>query len=167
MTAPRITAALDDGAPTGQRVNHRRVVRLMRDARISGYRKRRQVPTTTADREAAPHTDLLNRYFQATALNERYVGDITYPLANAPTCTWPRSSTATAGVWWAGPCATTCAAAWSLKPSKDAQRTRGSLQGAVFHSDHGSVYTSRDFAAACLRLGVTQSVHGRSGLQRG
>lgn len=37
---------------------------------------------------------------------------------------------------------------------------RGSLAGAVFHSDHGSQYTSRDFAALCARLGITQSMGG-------
>lgn len=37
---------------------------------------------------------------------------------------------------------------------------RGSLVGAVFHSDHGSQYTSRDFATICKDLGVAQSVGG-------
>lgn len=39
-----------------------------------------------------------------------------------------------------------------------AAATRGSLAGAVFHSDHGSVYTSRDYARLCARLKVTQSM---------
>jgi transposase InsO family protein len=37
---------------------------------------------------------------------------------------------------------------------------RGSLAGAVFHSDHGSQYTSRDFATLCRELRVTQSMGG-------
>jgi transposase InsO family protein len=41
---------------------------------------------------------------------------------------------------------------------KDAQGTRGSLTGAIFHNDHGSQYTSKDFAKLCTRLGVTQSM---------
>ena len=40
----------------------------------------------------------------------------------------------------------------------DAAATRGSLAGAVFHSDHGSVYTSNDYAKLCTRLGVTRSM---------
>lgn len=36
--------------------------------------------------------------------------------------------------------------------------TRGRLDGAVFYSDHGAVYTSRDYAGLCDRLGVTQSM---------
>ena len=39
-----------------------------------------------------------------------------------------------------------------------AAATRGSLVGAVFHSDHGAQYTSKDFAQHCQRLGVTQSM---------
>lgn len=35
---------------------------------------------------------------------------------------------------------------------------RGSLEDAIFHSDHGSVYTSKAYAALCAELGVTQSM---------
>tara|TARA_R100000365_G_C2726216_1_gene57482 strand:+ start:553 stop:948 length:396 start_codon:yes stop_codon:yes gene_type:complete len=37
-----------------------------------------------------------------------------------------------------------------------AARDRGSLAGAVFHSDHGSVYASKAYAALCEQLEVTQ-----------
>src|SRR6185437_11404893 len=47
--APRITAELNDGAPEAQRVNHKRVARVMRTAGIAGYRRRRRVKTTVAD----------------------------------------------------------------------------------------------------------------------
>lgn len=39
-----------------------------------------------------------------------------------------------------------------------AARDRGSLAGAVFHSDHGSVYTSKSYTALCEQLGVAQSM---------
>lgn len=35
---------------------------------------------------------------------------------------------------------------------------RGSLAGAVLHSDHGSVYTSKAYTALCEQLGLTQSM---------
>jgi hypothetical protein len=38
--APRITAELNDGAPAGERVNHKRVARVMRAAGIAGYVKK-------------------------------------------------------------------------------------------------------------------------------
>ena len=39
-----------------------------------------------------------------------------------------------------------------------AQRTRGSLDGAIMHTDHGAQYTSRAFVAACHAVGVRQSM---------
>ena len=46
-----------------------------------------------------------------------------------------------------------------LTALQEAHRTRGSLAGAIFHSDHGSrQYTSKDFAKLCKDLGVTQSM---------
>jgi putative transposase len=43
-----------------------------------------------------------------------------------------------------------------------AHGTRGSLAGAIFHSDHGAQYSAKTFAGLCARLGVTQSM-GRVG----
>lgn len=39
-----------------------------------------------------------------------------------------------------------------------AERTRGSLAGAILHTDHGAQYASRAFADACRRAGVRQSM---------
>ena len=39
-----------------------------------------------------------------------------------------------------------------------ARDTRGSLAGAIFHSDHGAQYSSKIFAQLCERLGVTRSM---------
>jgi transposase InsO family protein len=39
-----------------------------------------------------------------------------------------------------------------------AERTRGSLVGALFHTDHGAQNTSRAFVAACAAAGVRQSM---------
>ena len=39
-----------------------------------------------------------------------------------------------------------------------ARKVRGSLKGAIFHSDHGSVYTSQAFRDHCAQLGVRQSM---------
>ncbi|WP_443074453.1 transposase [Streptomyces sp. NBC_01462] len=41
---------------------------------------------------------------------------------------------------------------------KAAERTRGSLAGAVMHTDHGAQYCSRAFADACRRAGVRHSM---------
>ena len=45
-----------------------------------------------------------------------------------------------------------------IEALQQAAATRGPLKGAIFHTDHGSVYTSKAFAAECRKLGVTQSM---------
>ena len=54
----------------------------------------------------------------------------------------------------------TCALNSSKMPLIAAEALRGSLAGAVFHADHGSQYTSKDFATLCADLGVVQSMGG-------
>ncbi len=46
LGAPRVTAELNDAVAAGERVNHKRVARVMREHGIRGYRKRRRVRTT-------------------------------------------------------------------------------------------------------------------------
>ena len=76
--APRITAELNDGVPDDDRVNHKRVARVMRGAGIAGYRRKRRVKTTVADPAHQKVPDLLGRDFTAAVPNTTYVGDITY-----------------------------------------------------------------------------------------
>ena len=74
--APRITAELNDGVPEAERVNHKRVARVMRTAGIAGYRRKRRVKTTVADPANQKVPDLLGRDFTAAAPNTKYVGDL-------------------------------------------------------------------------------------------
>jgi transposase InsO family protein len=48
--APRITAELNDGAPPEERVNHKRVARVMAANDMAGIRLRRRVRTTFPNR---------------------------------------------------------------------------------------------------------------------
>jgi transposase InsO family protein len=159
--APRITAELNDGVPDGERVNHKRVARVMRTNGIAGYRRRRRVTTTVADPANQKVPDLLKRDFTAAQINSRYVGDITYlPLA-------------TGGNLYLATVIDCCSrrvAGWAIAEHmrtelvedalNAAAALRGSLAGAVFHADHGSQYTSKDFARLCTDLGVIQSMGG-------
>ena len=157
--APRITAELNDGVPDEARVNHKRVARVMRVVGIAGYRRRRRVRTTVPDPANQKVPDLLGRDFSAVAPNTTYVGDITYlPLASG------------ANLYLATviDCCSRRVAGWAIAEHmrtelvEDALHAahglRGTLAGAVFHSDHGSQYTSKDFAKLCTQLGVTQSM---------
>jgi len=157
--APRMTAELNDGVPDAERVNHKRVARVMREHGIHGYRKRRRVRTTVPEPADQKVLDLLKRDFTAPAPNQRYVGDITYlpllggenlDLATVIDCYSRRL------VGWA--LADHMRTELVADALKAAAGTRGSLAGAIFHSDHGSVYTSADYARLCGELGVVQSM---------
>ena len=159
--APRITAELNDGVPDGERVNHKRVARVMRANGIAGYRRRRRVRTTVADPADQKVPDLLKRDFTATQINTRYVGDITYlPLGiggNLYLATVIDCCSRRVAGWAIADHMRTELVADALNA---AAALRGSLAGAVFHADHGSQYTSKDFAQLCTALGVTQSMGG-------
>ena len=110
---PRITVELNDGVPDDERVNHKRVARVMRERSIAGIRLRRRVRTTVPDPDAAHVPDLLERDFTASEPNTKYVGDITYlPCVPTSSSTWPRLSTASPGAWSAGRSPSTCAPTW-------------------------------------------------------
>jgi len=156
---PRITAELNDGAPPETRVNHKRVARVMRQAQIAGLRLRRRVRTTVPEPADQRVPDLINRDFTAAAPNQRYVGDITYlPIGDG-------SNLYLATVI---DCFSRRLAGWAIAEHmrtdlitdalSAARHSRGSLAGAIFHSDHGAQYTSKAFAALCDQLGVTQSM---------
>ena len=138
--APRITAELNDGAPEDERVNHKRVARVMRGAGIVGYRRKRRVKTTVPDPANQKVPDLLGRDFTAPSLNTTYVGDITYlPLA-------------TGGNLYLATvidCYSRRVAGWAIAEHMRtelvedaliaADALRGGLAGAVFHTDYAEV----------------------------
>ncbi|MCE7000030.1 IS3 family transposase [Saccharothrix sp. S26] len=153
---PRITAELHD---TGHVVNHKRVARVMRSIGLAGVRLRRRHRTTLPDPSAVKAPDLLGRDFTAEAPNTRYVGDITYlPIADG---TFLYLATvmdlcSRRLVGWS--VADHMRVDLVLDALHAAERTRGSLAGAVFHSDHGAQYGAKSFAEACRAAGVTQSM---------
>ena len=141
------------------RINHKRVARVMREHGIAGLRLRRRVRTTVPEPADQKVPDLLNRDFTADAANQRYIGDITYlPLAdgaNLYLATVIDCFSRRLAGWAIAEHMRTELIADALTAARD---TRGSLAGAVFHSDHGAQYTSKDFAQLCASLGVTQSM---------
>ena len=137
--APRVTAELRD---RGERVNRKRIARVMRKAGLRGLRLRRRTRTTIPDPAAAKAPDLIGRDFTADAPNARYVGDITYlPVGDR-------------GFLYLATVIDLCSrrlAGWAiadhmrtdlvLDALHTAQRTRGgpgSLDGAILHTDHGA-----------------------------
>lgn len=154
--SPRVTAELHE---KGRRVNEKRVARIMRTFSITGIRLRRRVRTTIPDPAAQPVPDLFQRDFTATEPGLKYMGDITYlPLENGEFLYLATVLD----------CFSRKVVGWSIADHMrtglvaDALRmaasTRGSLDDAVFHSDHGAQYESRAFAGLCNQLGVSRSM---------
>ncbi|MCX4796958.1 IS3 family transposase [Streptomyces sp. NBC_01242] len=154
--SPRVTAELRE---KGRQVNEKRIARIMRTFSITGIRLRRRVRTTVPDPAASPVPDLFQRDFTATEPGRKYMGDITYlPLAGGEFLYLATVLD----------CFSRKVVGWSIADHMrtglvaDALRmaasTRGRLDGAVFHSDHGAQYGSRAFAGLCDQLGVTRSM---------
>ena len=59
-----------------ERVNHKRVARVMREHGIAGYQEAPRVRTTIPEPSDQKVPDLLKRDFTAEAPNRRYVGDL-------------------------------------------------------------------------------------------
>ncbi|MCX5112592.1 IS3 family transposase [Streptomyces sp. NBC_00378] len=134
---PRITAELRDG--DGTAINHKRVARIMRTIGLEGVRLRRRHRTTVADQAAAKAPDLIGRDFTAAVVNTKYVGDITYlPVSGAKplylATVIDLASRRLAG--WA--IADHMRTELVTDALAAAERTRGSLAGAITHTDHGS-----------------------------
>ena len=108
-------AGLDGAGLEGPgRVNHKRVARVMREHGIRGYQKRRRVRTTIPEPSGQKVPDLLGRDFtprRSTSAMSAILPTCRWLMG--PTCTWPRSSTASAAGSRAGRWPTTCAPASS------------------------------------------------------
>ncbi|WP_369689039.1 DDE-type integrase/transposase/recombinase [Streptomyces sp. Wb2n-11] len=110
---------------------------------------RRRHRTTVADPAAAKAPDLIGRDFTAAAVNRKYVGDITYlPVSGAkPLCLAPVTdlcSRRLAGWAIAGHMRTELV----TDALAAAARTRGSLDGSIMHTDHGSRITDHGLRVA-------------------
>ncbi|GAB3191618.1 hypothetical protein GCM10027061_19770 [Nesterenkonia suensis] len=139
LGAPRITDDLNEGVATEARINHKRVARVMREHQLAGIRLRKRVKTTIPAQSERRFQDLIGRDFAIGEPGRRYVGDITcLPVADGTTLSFAScidlGSRKLAG-WAMADHMRTELVEDALKV---AWRERGSLRGAIFHSDHGS-----------------------------
>jgi putative transposase len=135
---------------------------LMRQLGLVACQPRPWRPATTKQGQAGPIPDLVCRDFSAEVPGQKMVGDITY----IPTWQgWAFLATVI-------DCATRKVIGWAVDDNYRTPLITGAIQmaarnvglpdGAVFHSDRGSNYTSAEFAAVLEGLGIRQSV-GRTG----
>lgn len=156
----RLHAALVRG---GETVDDETVRKLMRELGLVPCQPKPWRRSLTEQGAAGPIPDLVNRDFTADKPGEKMVGDITY------IDTWE------GWVYLATviDCATRKIVGWAMDDnyktpliSRAIQMAALNLdlpQGAIFHSDRGSNYTSEQFAEVLEELGIRQSV-GRTGI---
>jgi len=154
---PRVQAEL---AAEGRRVSRKRVARLMRLAGLRGCsRGQRQVTTTVADPAAAPAPNPVARRFDVQALDQLWVGDITYvPTAEG----WLDlavllDACSRRVVGWA--MADHLRTELALEALRAARQRRQPAAGAlVHHTDRGCPYTAGSYQAVLTDRGISCSV---------
>lgn len=141
--SPRITEALRRG---GQKANHKRVERLMREARLQGRTcQRRKARTTQSDHDEPIAANLLLGRPAPTRTDEVWVADITYvPTAEGwlfVAAVMDLYSRQILGwsVW------ESLAASGALQALSRALIKRGRPTGVIHHSDRGVQYACGDY----------------------
>jgi transposase InsO family protein len=159
--APRVHAEL---RRRGHRHGRKRVARLMRQAGLQGRAARRWKKTTIPDPAAAARADQVRRDFtaDATNLNSRWCGDITYIR------TWEGWLFLATVIDIASRRVVGYAMADHLRTElisaalANAVAARDPAPGVIFHSDRGCQYTSASFADLAGDYQVMLSL-GRTG----
>ena len=139
--AKRIAASLKADTSFGP-INHKKVARIMKAMGLKGFTTRRRCVTTRRKPGHRVMPDLLGRKFTANEPNRVYVGDITYLPCKGGTNMYLATVIDTYSRKLAGyALADHMRVSLVIDALAHAHGVRGSLDGAVFHSDHGSVYT--------------------------
>jgi transposase InsO family protein len=161
--SPRLHADLRDA---GWTVSKKTVAASMRRQNLVARRIRRRRGLTRPDKTRKPFPDLLRRDFTAKAPNQRWVGDMTEipvdghgklylamvidlysrRLLGAVASQHPNAELARA----------------AIRVAVSARGGPDQIDGVIFHTDRGSVYTSDRFTSLCRQLQITQSM-GRVG----
>ena len=140
--AKRIAASLKADTSFGP-TNHKKVARIMKAMGLKDFTTRRRCTTTRRKPGHRVMPDLLGRKFAANEPNRVYVGDITYLPCKGGKNMYLATVIDTYSRKRAGyALADHMRVSLVIDALAHAHGVRGSLDGAVFHSDHGSVYTS-------------------------
>lgn len=139
------------------------VADLMRELGLEAVQPRAYKVTTIAGETDDLPPDAIGRDFTAAAPGQRLVGDITYLRTGQGwlyLATVIDLCTRMVVGWQMGDHMRTSLVVDALEMARLHGHTR---PGAVFHSDRGSQYTSKEFTRYCVTRGITRSV-GRTGV---
>ena len=152
---PRIHAELSE---QGVAAGRNRIARLMRLHGLRGVSRRRGwCVTTKRDKDSQPAPDLVQRRFEASAINQLWVADMTY----IPTWVGFGYLAVVLDVF------SRKVVGWAFGQRQTADLVVAALNMALFtrkphgvihHSDQGSQYTSLNFGKRCKEMGVRPSM---------
>jgi putative transposase len=141
----------------GMKVNHKRVVRLMREDNLLAMRSRRFVITTDSQHDLEVYLNLAKR-MKVTGANQLWVADFTYIRLNREFVylavildAWSRRV-----VGWA--LDRTLAARLAVTALERAVAARQPGPGLVHHSDRGIQYASQDYVSLLNQHQMTPSM---------
>ena len=147
----------------GVAVGRKRIIRLMQDEGLVGRTRRRFKHTTDSNHDQPVAPNLLDRHFEASQPNQRWVGDTTELLVGE----WGAKIYLAAIV----DLFSRFVVGWAVSAVNDrhlvmkaldmAVRRRCPEAGLVHHSDRGSTYASEDFQTALGVQGITCSMSRR------
>ena len=154
--SPRVHADLAD-----EHVGRNRIIRLMQAEGLEARVRRRYRSTTMSEHDQPVAANLLNREFEATAPNQRWVGDTTELLTAS-------------GKFYLAAIVDLYArfvVGWAVSAVNDRHLTIAALRQAVrrrcpgagllHHSDQGSTYASEDYQEVLRAHGITCSMSRR------
>lgn len=150
-------------AAAGHYVSRKRVWRLMRRLGLQGRHPKAWKRTTEPGERPVPAPDLIARDFSAEKPNQKWCGDITYiktwngwaylatviDLHSRKVVGWALDNHMRTSL-------VTDALDMAIAHRKPSRRV-------IFHSDRGTQYTSKDFAAYCRKNKIRRSL-GRTGI---
>jgi len=151
--SPRVHADL-----VGEHVGRNRIIRLMQADGLEARVRRRYRSTTMSDHDQPVAANVLNREFEATAPNQRWVGDTTEMLTSS-------------GKFFLAAVVDLYArfvVGWAVSAVNDrhlviaaldaALRRRCPESGLLHHSDQGSTYASEDYQRVLEQHGIVCSM---------
>jgi len=157
--SPRVTAQL---AREGIAANHKAVEAEMARQDLKGRSSRKKMRTTTRDPSKVPAADLVARDFAREHLDELWIGDATYIWTNEGWCYLATVIDACSRRLLGWSITDHLRTELCLDALAMAVATRGGRRhltgGVIFHTDHGTQYTSDAFRRACRSLRITQSM---------
>ena len=143
----------------GRPVNHKRVARVMREHGLQSHKRRRFRVATTDSKHAHPVApNILERDFEATAPNQKWLADMTYVPTQEG---WLYLALvldlyARKLVGWA--MSETMPQELTLSALDVALGWRDPQAGLVHHSDRGSQYAAKDYREKLKARGITVSM---------